>query len=162
MEPSRPAATPLKTGAETTVAGGGEPPYDGSMEHRITNLEARWDSIFPTLATKADLADGLHQNAMAISALHSEMQQSFAAVRSEMHQSSADVRSEMHQSFANVHIEIQQVRTDMQKLSADIKTWTLATVLTIIGTMLAALVGISQVTKATPPAPIVITLPASK
>jgi hypothetical protein len=68
----------------------------------------------------------------------------------------------MHQSFADVHIEIQQIRTGMQKLSADIKTWTLATVLTIIGTMLAALVGISQVTKATPPAPIVITLPASK
>jgi hypothetical protein len=195
MEPSRPAATPLKTGAGTTVAGGGEPPYDGNMEHRITNLEARWDSIFPTLATKADLADGLHQNSMAISALrsemqqsfaavHSEMQQSFAAVRSEMQQSfatvhsemqqsfadvrsegeqsSADLRSEMHQSFADVHIEIQQIRTGMQKLSADIKTWTLATVLTIIGTMLAALIGISQVTKVTPPAPIVITLPAAE
>lgn len=115
-------------------------PYDGNMEHRITNLEARWDTIFPTLATKADLADGLHQNAIAISALRGDMQQSFGEVR----------------------IEIQQVRTDMQKLSADIKTWTLATVLTIIGTMLAALIGISQVYKASPPAPIPITTPAAK
>jgi hypothetical protein len=138
MEPSRPAATPLKTGTGTTVAGGGEPPYDGNMEHRITNLQARWDTIFPTLATKADLADGLQQNAMAISALRGEMQQSFGEVR----------------------IEIQQVRTDMQKLSSDIKTWTLATVLTIIGAMLAALIAISQAYKATPPALIAIISPA--
>lgn len=144
MEPARPVATPLKASTGTTVAGGGEPPYDGSMEHRITTLEARWDAVIPTLATKADLAalsaelrfefrEGLHQNALATSALRSEMQQSFG-----------------------------EVRTEMQKLSADIKTWTLATVLTIIGTMLAALIGISQVTKATPPAPIIITLPAAK
>ena len=129
MEPSRPAATPLKAGTGTTVAGGGEPPYDGSMEHRITTLEARWDAIIPTLATKADLA--------ALSA-------------------------EFHKGLNQNAMEIAAVRTEMQKLSADIKTWTLATVLTIIGTMLAALIGISQVYKATPPAPIVITIPAAK
>lgn len=144
MEPSRPAATPLKAGAGTIVAGGGEPPYDGSMEHRITILEARWDAVIPTLATKTDLAalgaelrvelrDGLQQQSMAISALRTEMQQSFG-----------------------------EVRTEMEKLSADNKTWMLATVLTIIGTMLAAIIGISQVQKATPPAPIVITVPAAK
>lgn len=137
-------ATPLKASTGTAVAGGGEPPYDGSMEHRITALEARWDAILPTLATKADLAelgaelraelrDGLHQNAMATSALRSEMQQSFG-----------------------------ELRTEMQKLNTDIKTWTLATVLTIIGTMLAAILGISQIYKTTPPpAPIIITIPGA-
>lgn len=145
MEPARPSATPLKTSTGTTVAGGGEPPYDGGMEHRITALEARWDAILPTLATKADLAelgaelraqlrDGLHQNAMATSALRNEMQQSFG-----------------------------ELRTEMQKMNTDVKTWTLATVLVIIGTMLAAIFGISQIYKTTTTAaPIIITVPAAK
>jgi chemotaxis regulatin CheY-phosphate phosphatase CheZ len=140
MEPSRPSATPLKAGTGTMVAGGGEPPYDGNMEHRITALEARWDAILPTLATKADVAelraemrDGLHQNAMATSELRIEMRQGFA-----------------------------DVDTKMQKLSADNKSWMLATVLTIIGTMLAAILGISQIYKAAPPpVPIIITIPAA-
>jgi hypothetical protein len=34
--------------------GGGD---DGGMEHRITALETRLDTILPTLATKADMAD---------------------------------------------------------------------------------------------------------
>lgn len=36
---------------------GGEPPYDDGMEHRITALETRLDTILPTLATKADLSE---------------------------------------------------------------------------------------------------------
>lgn len=139
MEPSRPAATPLKAGA-ATVAGGGEPPYDGGMEHRTTALEVRWDAIIPTLATKADLAelraemrDGLHQNAIAIS----------------------ELRGEMRQGFANVDRRF-------EKMSADNKSWMLATVLSIIGTMLAAILGISQIYKAAPPpTPIIITVPAA-
>jgi hypothetical protein len=103
------------------------------MEHRISALEARWDAIFPTLATKADLA-------------------AFGA----------DLRLEFREGLQKNAMETAAVRTEMQKLSADIKTWTLATVLTIIGTMLAAIIGISQVQKATPPAPIVITVPAAK
>lgn len=36
---------------------GGGPPYDGGMEHRVTALETRLDTVLPTLATKADLAE---------------------------------------------------------------------------------------------------------
>jgi hypothetical protein len=39
------------------MTGNGEPPYDGAMEHRVTTLETRLDTVLPTLATKADLAD---------------------------------------------------------------------------------------------------------
>jgi hypothetical protein len=184
MEPSRPAATPLKSGAGTTVAGGGEPPYDGNMEHRITNLEARWDAVIPTLATKAnldalgaelraELRDGLHQNSMANSTLRVDMQQSFGELRAEMHKGFGELRAEMHKRFGESRVEtgelrlemqkgFGEIRTEMQKLSADNKTWMLATVLTIVGTMLAAIIGISQVQEATPPAPIIITLPVAK
>ncbi|WP_426177872.1 coiled-coil domain-containing protein [Massilia sp. TWR1-2-2] len=51
MEPAR----PLKHSSGTPIAGGGEPPYDGGMEHRMTALETRFDTILPTLATKADV-----------------------------------------------------------------------------------------------------------
>ncbi len=37
------------------LAGGGEPPYDKGMDRRLTVLETRFDTILPTLATKADL-----------------------------------------------------------------------------------------------------------
>jgi Mg2+ and Co2+ transporter CorA len=95
------------------------------MEHRITVLETRLDTIFPTLATKADLA-----------ALGSELQQS-------------------------ITVNMGELRIEMQRMNAEIKTWTLATVLATIGTMLAAIFGISQIYKATPPAaPIIITIPA--
>ncbi|NHZ34997.1 hypothetical protein [Massilia rubra] len=40
-----------------SVAGGGGPPYDAHMERRLTVLETRFDTILPTLATKADLAE---------------------------------------------------------------------------------------------------------
>ncbi|MES2016658.1 MAG: hypothetical protein V4484_09190 [Pseudomonadota bacterium] len=38
------------------LAGGGEPPYDREMDRRLTVLETRFDTILPTLATKADVA----------------------------------------------------------------------------------------------------------
>lgn len=103
------------TETSTPVAVGGKPPYDGSMEHRLTALETRLDTILPTLATKADIGE---------------------------------------------------IRADLHKMNAEIKSWTLATMLTIVGTMLAAIFGISQIFKttvqtipATQPAPIVITIP---
>lgn len=71
------------------LQGGEEPPYDGRMEHRVTALETRLDTILPTLSTKGDVD----------------------AVR------------------------------------ADISRWMLATLLTIIGTMLAAIFGVAQVIK---------------
>lgn len=117
MEPSKAPAQPIKDTTSTPVAGGGNPPYDGDMEHRLTALETRLDTILPTLATKADIG---------------------------------------------------QIRADLHKMNAEIKSWTLATVLTIVGTMVASMFGISQALKAavpsatspTPQAPLIITIPA--
>ena len=125
---------PLKNTSSATIAGGGEPPYDGGMEHRMTTLEIRFDIILPTLATKAD-----------VEALRADNQ--IAARKTDA-------------AFA-------EMRADMQKMNAEIKSWTLATMLTIVGTMLAAIFGISQIYKGAapvaavaPPAPIIITIPS--
>jgi hypothetical protein len=115
MDPSRSSPVPLKNKPGAGVAGGGEPPYDGGMEHRMTALETRLETILPTLATKADVE----------------------ALRAEMHQLHANLRAEMHEMRADL-------RADMQKTNADIKTWALATMIAIIGTVLAGLIGVSQ------------------
>lgn len=39
------------------VEGGGEQAHNDGMEHRITALETRLDTILPTLATKADIGE---------------------------------------------------------------------------------------------------------
>jgi hypothetical protein len=64
--------------------------------------------------------------------------------------------------------DLAEVRADLHKMDSSIKTWTLATMITIIGTMLAAIFGISQVFKssAQPPQasavqPIVIQMPSA-
>lgn len=64
--------------------------------------------------------------------------------------------------------DVAEIRADLHKMDSSIKTWTLATMLTIIGTMLAAIFGVAQVFKtagapATPQqasAPIIIQMPA--
>jgi hypothetical protein len=81
-------------GPDGGLEGGEEPPYDGHMEHRVTALETRLDTILPTLANKADLTE---------------------------------------------------VKGEVQKVGADLHKWMLATVLTVIGTMLAALIGLNQI-----------------
>ncbi len=70
--------------------------------------------------------------------------------------------------FADARAEMSELRADMHKMHAEIKTWTLATMITIIGTMLAAIFGVATIfnnaskssTPAQPPAPIIYTLPA--
>ncbi len=108
------------------VDGGGHGGDDGSMEARLTALETKLQTILPTLATKADLAElGLAAKA-----------------------------------------DMAELRADMHKVDSSIKTWTLATMITIIGTMLAAIFGVSQIFKtASAPsaqpaqAPIIINVP---
>ena len=78
------------------IDSGGEPPDDGDMNTRLTALETRFDTVLPTLASKADIGE---------------------------------------------------LRADVHKISSDISRWTLATMITIIGTMLAAIFGINQINK---------------
>lgn len=63
------AAERLERIEKAGLAKNGGPPYDGDMEHRITALETRLDTILPTLATKADVAElktDIHKNSADI------------------------------------------------------------------------------------------------
>lgn len=58
-----------------TVDGGGGSGDDGGMDHRITVLETKLETVLPTLATKTDIAD-----------VRGAMQTGFAEVRADFHQ----------------------------------------------------------------------------
>lgn len=80
----------------------------------------------------------------------------------------AELRGDMEKRFLNIDTKFEELRRDMHKMNAEIKTWTLATMITIVGTMLAAIFGISQIYKGVTPAsssaqpvPIIINLPGS-
>jgi hypothetical protein len=76
------------------------PDYDGEMDRRTTILEAKWDAVVPTLATKADLAE----------------------LRSEMHQEFGSVRSDLQRYVGELRAEIQRGINETQR-------WMLATVI---------------------------------
>lgn len=68
---------------------------------------------------------------------------------------------------ANLDVGIAELRADLHKMDASIKTWMLGTVITIIGAMLAAIFGVAQMFKISAPstpsaasAPIIINLPS--
>ncbi|MBC7858572.1 MAG: hypothetical protein H7Z39_07270 [Burkholderiaceae bacterium] len=108
------------------------------MEPRVTALETRLDTILPTLATKADIGD----------------------MRAEMHKMNAEMRAEMHAEMRKMNDTLHNMAVGIHKMNAEIKTWTLATMITIVGTMLAAILGISQVFKASTVAPVAAPSPA--
>ncbi|MBN9695942.1 MAG: hypothetical protein J0L85_09080 [Zoogloea sp.] len=73
------------------------------------------------------------------------------------------VRVEARLEQTATKVDVESVKAEVHKMDASIKTWMLATVLTIIGTMLAAIFGVAQVmtpaATAAPAAPIIIQLP---
>jgi Mg2+ and Co2+ transporter CorA len=156
---------PLKNNTSAAVAGGGEPPYDGGLEHRMTALETRLDTILPTLATKADVeavrAD-VNKLAMSTNAQLGELRAELDKATLSTDAKFGELRAELDKATLSTDAKLGELRADMHKMNAEIKSWTLATIITIVGTMLAAIFGISQIYKgATPasPAPIIITIP---
>ena len=79
-----------------------------------------------------------------------------------------ELRAELGKASLRTDAKLGELRADTHKMNAEIKSWTLATMITIVGTMLAAIFGISQIYKgaapaspAAQPAPIIITIPGA-
>lgn len=66
--------------AEDQLHGGGEPPYDGDMNARVTALETRLDTILPMLATKGDVAE-----------LRADLSGEAGTLRTDMHKGFGDM-----------------------------------------------------------------------
>jgi hypothetical protein len=111
------------------------------MEHRMTALETRLDTILPTLATKTD-----------VEALRADVEKLRLSTDAKFDELRGELRAELTKAGLLTDARFAEMRADMQKMNADIKTWTLATMITIVATMLAAIFGISQIYKNTVPA----------
>ncbi|MDB5936765.1 MAG: hypothetical protein JWQ01_4109 [Massilia sp.] len=123
----------------------------------MTALETRLDTILPTLATKAD-----------VGALRGDMIEQLGVVRLDLEKFSISTDATIEKAALRVETKLAELRSDMHKMSADVRSWTLATMITIVGTMLAAILGIAQIYKgaapappAPQPAPIIITIPGA-
>lgn len=178
---------PIKNSVGTDVAGGGQPPYDEGMEHRMTALETRFDTILPTLATKADVEalraeiEGLRVATKAdievlrlstkaeiealrlanraefealrlstkaeIEALRLSTKAEFEALRFSIKAEFDSIRAELEKAALRTDAKFAELRSDMHKTHSDIKTWMLATVISMVGTSLAAILAISQIFK---------------
>jgi hypothetical protein len=103
----------------------------------MTALETRLDTILPTLATKTD-----------VEAVRVDVERLRLSTDAKFN----ELRGEITKASLVTDARFAEMRADMQKMNADIKTWTLATMITIVGTMLAAIFGISQIYKAAAPA----------
>jgi hypothetical protein len=106
------------------------------MEHRMTALETRFDTILPTLATKAD-----------VEILRADID----TLRLSMNADSAAIRAELENTTLRLEVKFHELRADMHEMHASIKTWMLGTVISMAGIMLAAVVAISQVHRITTP-----------
>jgi hypothetical protein len=122
MEPSK---------ANAQLAGGGGPPYDGGMERRMTALETRLDTILTTLATKADVL----ATKADVAAIQTRLDTILPTLATK-----ADVEALALSTSA----KFSELRAEMQEMNANIKTWAMAMMITMVGTMLAAVIGITQ------------------
>jgi hypothetical protein len=83
-----------------TFDGGGGGGYDGSMEKRLTTLEAQFAAVLPTLATKTDVGD----------------------LKTELIKSTGDIKTEIAKSMGDV-------RTDVVKTNGETHKWMIGTVI---------------------------------
>lgn len=104
----------------------------------MTALETRLDLILPTLATKADVESLRLMSKADVDSLRVANKAEFDSLR-----------AEIEKSALRADVKFAELRSDMHRMNAEIRSWTLATMVTIIGTMLAAILGISQVYKGT-------------
>jgi hypothetical protein len=80
-----PSGPPEPDDKRAAGTGGGGPPHYGDLERRVTVLETRFDTILPTLATKADLAELRLDLSEKMSDLRRELTEKMDALRVELH-----------------------------------------------------------------------------
>ncbi|UOD27814.1 hypothetical protein INH39_20250 [Massilia violaceinigra] len=98
---------PGKQGAP--VAGGGVPPDNFELDRRLTVLETRFDTILPTLATKADLAE----------------------LRLDMHEKVDKLRSELNELRLELNEKIDRLRAEVNAALMSNMRWCVGIAMTV-------------------------------
>ncbi|MES2128676.1 MAG: hypothetical protein V4463_15510 [Pseudomonadota bacterium] len=126
--------------------------YDTEMETRVSVLEARFDTILPTLATKVDV-EQLRREIV-------ESRLEHVKTRDELHVDSAKTREELHSEIAKTRdstrseIHALEIKMDarfdaqsaqMQRMYSSALRWMVATLVTIVITQSALIVSVLRV-----------------
>jgi hypothetical protein len=98
------------------LANGDSAPYIRKMDRRLIVLETRFDSILPTLATKADLVEMKGELKADISELRAELRFLNGEARTEMRGIQMSLKDEMHSIEGNLQkelVKLQQKTTNV-------------------------------------------------
>ncbi|MCS6765329.1 MAG: CCDC90 family protein [Candidatus Protistobacter heckmanni] len=134
------------------------------MENRITALEIRFETVLPTLATKADL----HEVRSEIHAVETRLETVLLTLATKVDLQEVRIEiQEVRTEIQEVRIEIQEVRTEMQEVRTEVqevrteihgtKAWLIRWVVSTALALCAAT--LSYVFK--PPQPVVIQIPSA-
>jgi hypothetical protein len=113
-----------------TVADGAEPPYHHEMDRRLTVLETRFDTLFPTLATKSDLE----------------------ALRSEVRAALEKMRGDFRVELEKMRGEIEKLRADQLKMHNDFMKWIIGLVISLFIAVIGFDIAIFNAVSKGPPA----------
>lgn len=124
------------------LAEGGEPPYDKGMDRRLTVLETRFDTILPTLATKADIEVLRAEVHVGFEKLRGEFHSEFEKLRGEFRSEFEKLRGEFHRETEKLRGEF---RGEMERLRADLFKAIHNNTKFMIGVMVSLFIGVLAV-----------------
>lgn len=116
-----------------------------SLYDAVDNSAPRPNDRRMTDLTRQEVDAKLAQNKAEVDVRLANFDTSIKTGFSDIGKQMADLRTEMAKQTGDMRTEMANVRADVHKMNADIKTWTIATMLTIIGTMLAAIFGVATI-----------------
>ena len=115
-----------------SVAGGAGPPHDFALDRRLTVLETRFDTILPTLATKADLG----ALRLEVEKIRSELLGKIDAVgcelRGKIDALGCELRGEMSELASDLREEMVLLRNEVHATLMKAMMWFGALAITVI------------------------------
>ncbi|MCE3604925.1 CCDC90 family protein [Massilia sp. P8910] len=123
-----PSGPPEPDSKDAPVEGGGGAPHDGGMDRRLTVLETRFDTILPTLATKADMAG-----------LRLDLNEKMSSLRLDLSEKMSSLRLDLSEKMSGLRLELNE---KMDEVSSDLHTASTNTIKWCVGIAMTPIVTI--------------------
>ncbi|MFB9242267.1 hypothetical protein IV454_16860 [Massilia antarctica] len=125
-----PSGPPEPDRKDAPLEGGGGPPHDGDTERRLAVLETRFDTILPTLATKADLADLRVEINGKMDKLRLDLSGEMSGLRLDLYEKMNSLRLDLNEKMSGLRLDLNE---KMDKVSSDLHTASTNTVKWCVG-----------------------------
>jgi len=123
------------------VDGSDDSRHETNMDKRITRLEIQFETVIPTLATKADMAELRHDIGKEMHEIRQDIGKDMTDLRQDIGKDMTDLRQEIGKDMHEIRGDMAEIRIDMQKRDASMSKWMLSTTLVIVGTVVLGFAG---------------------